>query len=144
MSIIELSNTRPVRLDATADSVVQWIYKQHYIDVIFLDGYFWVRSRPMGKDYLPLAFEQTIWPVRTYREQAETAKHLNRLLIATCRAIDRKEYKYCKAKPYTQDGPFLAYLQALEQSSGAKQKIRINALELIAVKEQVKKQLMLF
>lgn len=126
------SNKRPVRIDGSAEAPTRWFFRQHFIEVIYMDRLYWVRCRPSDEKGRPLRMDKLFWPVRQYQDRTETARHINRLLSAACASIEQGTFTPCQETPYTVDGPFMSYLNTVRHKE---YKIKILENELIGIKE---------
>ncbi len=114
---------RPVRIDGAEDAPVRWFFRNHFIEVIHFENYYWVRVRPSDRGR-PLQMEKIFWPVRKYQDRQETIKHINRLLNAACASVEQNTFQHSTSKPYTTDGPLVAFLQSVKHKQ-----FRIKMLE---------------
>lgn len=139
MTIIELANSRPVRLDGTEDVPIRWLFKSHFIELLWNGKYYVCQVRPMLPDGRVLDTLLSCFPVRKYKDLNETTKHVNRCLQGLCATIDRNTHLIASADSYTQDGRIISFLQSVEHST-TRYKIKIVGSELFAAR-QVGKQL---
>ena len=135
------SNKRPVPIKPTKSFPIRWIYLDTFIEVVWMDRYFVVQSRPMGANYEPIDYFNAMWPVSNYRDNKETARHINKLLVGMCVATEQNKYPQCEKDSYTKEAALISFLQSTKHR---KLPIEIVSAQLFSVKAAAKEQLSLF